>query len=134
MPGETQTAKEQDAIVPTVRVRLVQSLRLPPSHSVVADVTIEDGCSCTGPLLLQYDKHKEDSLGICAGDVLIQPHSGNSQLLVTNMSGFTRRLEKGEVLGRVVHADVVSPDITESSRTFAVVAETSGSTDRTRPT
>ena len=51
----TEEEEECDAIVPMVRIRLVQSLRVLPSQSIFADVEVEGALPCADSLLLQYD-------------------------------------------------------------------------------
>ena len=104
----TTNQEEYDAIVPMVRVTLIQSLRVLPSHSVLADVKVEGALPSSDPLLLQYNGDLEQSLGVSVGDTLIRPsQEGNSCILVMNRSGFTRYLEGGETLGEAVPVEVV---------------------------
>ena len=61
----TQTAEEDsegDAIVPMVRVRLVESLRILPHQSIVARVMVEDDRLRQDPLLLLHNQ--ESKLGM----------------------------------------------------------------------
>ena len=118
-----------DAVVPTVRVSLIRSLRLLPFQSALADVTIEDGIPGTDPLLLQHDKDMEQSTGVSIADTLVSPYSRNPKLLVSNLGGFTRCLEEGEVLCSAVHAEVVTARPIEPSDVSTITTETSGHTD-----
>ena len=136
MTTATQTTEDDlecDATVPMVRVRLVQSVRLPPHQSVLSQVRIEDDWLSSDPLLLQYDSSTEQTTGVCVGDALIQPSKdSDTRVLLTNMTGFTRRLEEGDFLGRAVQAAVVCAAGVETSRAFTVTAEAprEGTSDR----
>ena len=106
----TQTPKENrdDAVVPMFRVRLVTSVRVPPYQSVEAQVAPEADYSRPGPLFLQYRQDVEESLGISAENVVIDPARDKACLiLLSNSTGFTRHLEAGEYLGGAVPATVI---------------------------
>ena len=124
-----QTAEEDsegDAIVPMVRVRLLKSLRILPHQSIVARVMVEDDRLRQDPLLLLHNQDLEKTTGVQVGDVLIQPDlGGSSQVVMTNTSGFTQRLEKEDVLGEAVEVKLVqasTPD-TDAPRAFIVNTE-----------
>ena len=102
-PGNGTTA-----VIPMVRVRLVTSLRVPPYQSIRAQVETDDDCAKPGPLLLQYRQDVEESLGICADDVVIDPVKDEvCVVLLSNSTGFTRHMEAGEYLVGAVSATVV---------------------------
>ena len=52
----TADSQESDAVVPMVRVYLMESVRIAPCYSIVVPVQMEDGGSKTDPLLLQQDE------------------------------------------------------------------------------
>ena len=71
----TQTTVDDedcDAMVPMVCVRLVTSLRVRPHQSVLAQVKTDTDHLNSDPLLLQYQKEVEESLGVRVGDSLAQ--------------------------------------------------------------
>ena len=101
---------DEEAVVPTVRVRLVTSLCLPPYKSVRAQVEVDPGNLPPGPWMLQDRSDAEETLGICGEDVVIDP--GGKQVievLLSNHSGFTCHLDAEEFLGTAVPAEVVDP-------------------------
>ena len=123
--SHTHSAKE--AVVPTVRVRLLDSIRLPPSQSVYAQVQISqnDVNAEADSLLVEYDPQVEKDTGLQVGSALLQPsREGFSQLLISNRSGFTQTAEKGTVLGVAVPATAVpTKDTHPSIRACLVRAE-----------
>ena len=61
-----------------------------------AQVAPEADYSQPGPLLLQYRLDVEESLGIRAEDVVIDPTGDKACLiLLSNSTGFTRHIESG---------------------------------------
>jgi hypothetical protein len=116
----TQTLQEngEDAVVPMVRVRLVTSVRVPPYQSVQAQVAPEADYSQPG---LQYRWNVGESLGIRAEDVVIDPtRDGACLMLLSNSTGFTRRLEAREYLGGAVPAMVIEAPEHDPAQTFTV--------------
>ena len=74
-----------------------------------------------GPLLLQYRQDVEESLGIRAEDVVIDPTGDKACLIIlSNSTGFTHHLEAGEYLGGAVPATVVQATEDNTARTFTV--------------
>ena len=87
---------------------------------------VEDDRLRQDPLLLLHNQDLEKTTGVQVGDVLIQPDlGGSSQVVMTNTSGFTQRLEKEDVLGEAVEVKLVqasTPD-TDAPRAFIVNTE-----------
>ncbi|MCG8624500.1 MAG: hypothetical protein MJE68_21215 [Proteobacteria bacterium] len=50
-----QTESAPKCLVPTVRIQLVQSVKLPPKQTVMVDVKLSDGIAGNGPLLVEPD-------------------------------------------------------------------------------
>ena len=121
----TQTTagdEDCDAMVPMV---CVTSLRVRPYQSVLAQVRTDTDYLNSDPLLLQYLKEVDESLGVRVGDSLIRPGPDSaSHVLLINTSGFTRYLQGGEFLGEAVPAIAVSPPDTETSKAFTITAQT----------
>ena len=89
---------ERDAIVPMVHVCLITSLRILPHQSVITRVKSDS--SSTGPLCLSHQDIVGAVPGVCVGDSLFQPGpDGEGYTLITNSTGFTQRLEEGELFG-----------------------------------
>ena len=99
------------AIVPSIRVRLVQSLRLPPSRSAVVPVRLDSTWELKKPLMVEGDGSFERETGLIVEDALIAAaEDGITQLVVTNLSGFTQTVQEGVLVGEVQPADVLKPD------------------------
>ena len=85
-------SSEEVAIVPTIRVNLVKSLRLPANQGAVVSVELT-GCSHqhAPSLLVQNQEHIERETGLRVEDAIVTvPESGVAQIVVRNCSGFTR--------------------------------------------
>ena len=114
---DTDTPVE-GAIVPTVSVRLIQSLRLPPGHCAVVSVAVY-GVPQDTLKLMEPDTPLCDKLGLELADALIRTSDdGKAQLVVTNHSGFTQRVNYGTQLGLAVdvivdkeEADALQPEL-----------------------
>ena len=89
--------------VPTVRVRLVQNVRIPPKHMVVAKVQLlglTPTDSFLSPQMLEGDADLRQNRGIQISDCVIQPTSeGTARIILTNHLGVSQKLEKGLELG-----------------------------------
>ena len=104
---EESTVNDQtsDAVVPMVRVYLMQSVRVAPHQSLVVPVQIERGWCETRPLLLQQD---ESEAKLSVDEALLQPdRDGRCHTVLTNLSGYTQRLGPGDVLGHVDQVEIV---------------------------
>ena len=97
-------------------VKLVRSLRLPPGHCAVVPVQVEGHGDLCGRLQLL-----EPNLSFCERSQLEIPPTllewsaqEDTELIVTNESGFTQQIEAGAVVGQSVNAELVgglsSPD------------------------
>lgn len=127
LESDSEEDFEANAIVPMVRVWLVQSLRLPPCQCALARVGVENNQCNSNPLLLDNDQKIEESIGVHIGDALLQPsEDGIAYVLIATPTGFTQRMEVREVLGKAVQATVVCAGNTESSRVFIVWAKAEG--------
>ena len=118
---------ECDAVVPTQNVRLVRSVAIPPHQSV--SVLIQTGIDrdSHGPLLVHPTGDIDKSTGVYMDDALVLPNQdGRSNVLVSNFTGFTQRLEEGDVLGQSVEVvSVESPSpVTPDSTPRAFVIDT----------
>ena len=118
---------ECDAVVPTQSVRLVRSVAIPPHQSV--SVLIQTGIDrdSHGPLLVHPTGDIDKSTGVYMDDALVLPNQdGRSNVLVSNFTGFTQRLEEGDVLGQSVEVvSVESPSpVTPDSTPRAFVIDT----------
>ena len=90
------------AIVPSIRVRLVQSLRLPPSRSAVMPDRLDSTWELKNPLLVEGDGSFERETGLVVEDALIAAaEDGITQLVVTNLFGFTQTVQEGVLVGEV---------------------------------
>ena len=105
--GCPQPKQEHSASVPTIRVRLLQSVRVPAGRSAIVPVQVEGGKST---MLLENDPAVEESIGLRVEDVLLQPsEEGVAHLKLSNYTGFSGILREGTVVGEAVEATLIPP-------------------------
>ena len=102
----------EGAVVPTVRVWLLQSISLPAGYSAVVPVKVEGASKVNEPMLLDYDESIELSTGLVVEDALIKPtEEGYAFLRVSNCRGFMHSVKDGTTLGRACEATVVDVEL-----------------------
>ena len=89
-------------------------MKLLPHQSQPVWVKAE-ACKHAGPLLIEYDEDVEKETGLHVQDAIFTPKDGIARLVVSNPSGFTQVVEKGEELGNVMEVAVVRPEAAERS-------------------
>ena len=89
-------SSETGVKVPTVRVKLLHSVRLLPSQATPVQVKAEHG------------KGKDLLVDIATEPALIHPDDeGTATLFLTNTTGLTRQLDEGTYLGEAVEVEIV---------------------------
>ena len=100
----------EDAVVHMISVRLVNSLKLLPSHFAVVTVEV-DGVSAEGPKMLERNLSVKDELGLELADGVLQvSNDGGTHVMLVNNLGFTQQVAPGTELGQVVDAVIVTDD------------------------
>ena len=108
------TKKRETTLVPSIRVSLVKSVKLPPSRSVLVPVRLESS-SLEGAKTLLIEGEQFNNTGLVTENALVDwPQDGLTSLVVTNMSGFTQRVIEGTVVGEAQIAEVLTPESTTS--------------------
>ena len=99
--------RKERVTVPTVRICLVQDIRLTPNECVTAQVQM-DGDVAMQLLLAEGDKTLTEKRGLQMVDVVL-PSSTDGMALVSfvNHLGIAQKLEKGTEVGRAQPVDVV---------------------------
>ena len=109
------TQQDAKAKVPTVRVRLLQTTRVPPRQSTVVTVQVPKANHCRDPLLIEGDTNLEESTGLIMDPALVQSsNQGLAQVLLRNPLGFPKKLKQGMQLGTASTVIIVTPDQQES--------------------
>ena len=107
-----ERAKSNEAKVPSVRVRLLQSVQLLPHQVVVAQVQLDNTHKGSEPILLERSMQVEEETGLQIEDALSQPTiDGRAQMVLSNPSGFTQVVEQGLELGIAILATVIQPTL-----------------------
>ena len=97
----------KDAKVPSIWVKLVQSLWLSPQQSAIVQVHV---CiqGVGSPVYVECNPHLEDETGLCIEDVLLQPNAdGRVWMVVSNLSSYIQVAEGGATIREVITAAVV---------------------------
>ena len=104
-------ARGGSAVVLSVRVELVQSLRLPLSRSAVVEVQLEGLPSkdLDDPVMVEGDGDFERETGVTVENVLVSPSGGGKQLVITNLSGITQVIPEGVMVGEAHPVEVLEP-------------------------
>ena len=109
---QMEKAKSNEAKVPTVQVRPLQSVWLLPHQAVVAQVQLDNEHDGSEPLLLERSMQVEEETGLQIEDALLQPTvEGRAQMVLSNPSGFTQVVEQGQELGIASPAPVIQPTL-----------------------
>ena len=97
------------AIVPMVRVSLVQSLRLPSEQSSLVHVKLEGAQDSEEPLIVEQG---EELAGLQVESAVVSCSlDGYAHVLVTNQSDATLKVSKGTLVARAEAVDeIVSPE------------------------
>ena len=103
-PPATQSSSP-DAHVPTIRVKPISSIRIPPMKTTVVPVQLV-GERRSKRLALLEPLIGEDPLQFASSLVKID-EKGRCNMLVMNTTGFTQNLKKGTTVGEVVDAECV---------------------------
>ena len=106
-PQHKANDEEQPATVPTIRVHLLQSVRVPAGRSAVVPVQLKGGNLNRQPMLMERDPAIEESIGLPLEDATSE--DGIAHLELSNSSGFTSVLSEGTLVGEAVEAAVIPP-------------------------
>ena len=104
--GTTQTDPEvddkeadMDGVVPTVQVRLLQTIRVPSRQSVFVKATTETELSTT-PLMFEPSDRTNQDGDVYGEECLLEPsNDGTIKVPLTNPAATTWIIQAGEVLG-----------------------------------
>ena len=97
--------------MPSIRVSLVQSLKLPPSQSAIVPVKLENApWQFDEALMVEGEVSTAVDSGVLMDDAVISvSEDGIAQLVITNLSGITQKIPEGTFLGTAQLIDVVAP-------------------------
>ena len=88
--------------VPTIRVQLVHSIKLPPNpnQTIMAEVKISDEVTGNDPLLFEPDLTVYRERGLQVTDSVVMPSTdGIARVMITNCLGISQRAEMGMDIG-----------------------------------
>ena len=97
-------------VVPSIRVSLVQAVKLLPNQSAVVPVKLDPRAE-EGQALLIEGQHLCEDTGLVLEDMVVNTAAdGTALLVISNMTGLTQRALEGTVVGQAEVAEVVTPD------------------------
>ena len=103
---DSKSDSATEAAVPMVHVQSVESTKVLPQQSTAVSVKL-DGCrGSTGPWVLEPDLELGLS-GLCMEPSLSEVVQDEAQVIVTNPTGFTQRLEQGFHLGTLEKGEAI---------------------------
>ena len=107
--SDLQTEAQQPW-VPTVRVKLVQAVKLDPRRSTVVKARLVPDCVGETPVLVEGDPDLEKRTGLVFDDALVQPaKDGSVELLLTNATAFPQVADSDADLGEATLVTPVEP-------------------------
>ena len=93
--------------MPTVRVRLLKSLTIPPLHRIAVKVKVDKEGNTSGPLVLEP---LQPMRGVLVEPSILDTRDGIACMEVTKQTGYTLHLYEGLELGAASEAIVVSQE------------------------
>ena len=124
--GEAEDLEDRStSIVPTVRVKLLQTVSILPRQRTMAMVKIVGDTTSSQSLLLDPTAAILQGVSLDAG--LLHTKDGIACLELANYSGYTQHLAKGTELGEAMEAEVVtSEDLSYQSLQLTELATEEG--------
>ena len=100
--------QHKQTVVPSVRVKLIQSVQLPPRHDVKVSVQLEGNNAFCGPVLIESNsEYLPDGLSF-AESLIATPEQKQTEVILTNPTDVTHQLGAGVNLGYASEVEVVS--------------------------
>ena len=114
-PGNAHREKTAgDVLVPTMRVQLVETLKLRPQESVMAGVRLVGngtaGQHSSELMLLKTDEELGAEMGAHIASGLVKSSSNDVvQVLISNSHSFTQKIQEGIEIGGAIPVELVRP-------------------------
>ena len=103
-----------EAVVPTVHVCLIRTVRIPPRQSTFVQITAETELLDT-PVLFEPSAGAEQGSGVYMEDCLLEPRDdGITRVSITNPTATTQIIQAGKELGQVSPVSIVQVEGTET--------------------
>ena len=105
----TESEEQRPPVVPTVRVRLVQSLRLLPNRSARVEVQLEESRT-PGEYVLEPSPGSGERRMQVDESLVRVTEEGRAAVVITNHSLTTQKAARGALVGVAAEADLASED------------------------
>ena len=106
----SQVPEEDTAVVPTVKVRLIKSVRVLPGQSTVAVVQVDKTAQEGNLWLVEFSAEELGyGIGIQIKDLLDSRSREQAEVKLANLSGLTQKLTVGTVLSAAQQVEMVEP-------------------------
>ena len=100
-------------MVPTVRVQLVTGVKLLLQHGTKVQIQTQGDCEIAETLLVEPDSLIAD-LELSIEPTVLKVKDGTRQIVITNSTGYTQRLDQGSYLGTLEAAEIILSDVNTS--------------------
>ena len=125
--SSARTGERGTCVVPTVRVKLVQSVRLSPYQSVLTSACLTGCDSLHGPVLLV--SHSEGRGFQVVDSVVVPNQEGQVTVMLTNTSGITERVLKDVDIGTATPAELIDSHENEHTQSLDLRDSLTGDSD-----
>ena len=103
--------------VPCVRVKLLQTTRIPPLQRTTVTVQFDKDTVPPQSFVIEPLKCELDA-GLYVGNLLVQTTSDDkAQVVITNLSPFTQKISKGCLIGQCNEVSVIPQDESSNVQT-----------------
>ena len=127
------TTRPKVATVPSIKVGLVQSLKLPPSQCALVPVKLESPTTVKDQMLLIEGEHLLGDTGLILESAVVDTsRKGTTHLVITNMSDLTQRISEGTIVGEAQAAEVITPEAGETGAPLVDVRKLTSAQDEDR--
>ena len=113
----SKTTKEDDCVVPTVRVRLVKDVRILPNECLTTQVKLEGEIkTSTQSMIIEADPALLQDRKVQMVDAVLQPTKGGmAQVSLINYLGLTQKIERGLDIGSAHSVEVLTTEGKDNS-------------------
>ena len=121
--SKVNKSRAADALVPSIRVKLIQSIKLPPSQSMLVFVALEKPNDVEQSIVVEGDRRFESESGLVLEDAVVSVgKDGLTRVVLINLSGLTQTIPGGTLVGGAYHADILEePELELTSRKHSPV-------------
>ena len=99
--------QHKQPVVPSVRIKLIHAVRLPPRHDVKVSIHLEGKDELCGPVMIESDTDCLPDGILATESLIVAPETRQTEILLTNSTGITQQLDAGVCLGHASEVDII---------------------------